>query len=72
MSKNKEKGLNYYRQSKGFGYKQPQSHNDYEFVTHRFTEKRLLLYIKECMERVNGGVDEIDYTIIEDFVKNNN
>ena len=67
----KQRTLEELRQSKGYGYRPPVSHNDYEFVTHRFTESKLIEYIKECIGRVKGGVDEIDTKIIEDFVKNN-
>ena len=67
----KQRTLEELRQSKGYGYRPPVSHNDYEFVTHRFTESKLIQYIKECIGRVKGGVDEIDTKIIEDFVKNN-
>tara|TARA_B100001057_G_C22354084_1_gene758207 strand:- start:19 stop:234 length:216 start_codon:yes stop_codon:yes gene_type:complete len=67
----KQRTLEELRQSKGYGYRPPVSHNDYEFVTHRFTESKLIEYVKECVGRVQGGVDEIDSKIIEDFVKNN-
>ena len=67
----KQRTLEELRQSKGYGYRPPVSHNDYEFVTHRFTESKLIEYIKECVGRVQGGVDEIDAKIIEDFVKCN-
>lgn len=59
------------RQTKDSVYTHPTSHTDYEFVTHRFTNTKLVEYIKECVGRINGGVDEIDTKIIEDFVKNN-
>ena len=65
----KQRTLEELRQSKGYGYRPPVSHNDYEFVTHRFTESKLIEYVKECVGRVQGGVDEIDSKIIEDFVK---
>lgn len=70
MSKVEKKDINYFRQSKGYGYRQPVSHSDYEFITHRFTENNLMEYIKECICKVNGDIDEIDEKIIEDFVKN--
>tara|TARA_Y100001972_G_C7657253_1_gene331041 strand:+ start:2854 stop:3075 length:222 start_codon:yes stop_codon:yes gene_type:complete len=71
MSKIEKKDINYLRQSKGYGYRQPVSHNDYEFVTHRFTESKLIEYIVECVEIVKMQVDEEDIKEIENFVKNN-
>ena len=52
------------------GYRQPVSHDDYEFITHRFRENNLIEYIKECICKVNGDISENDEKIIEDFVKN--
>ena len=67
----KQRTLEELRQTKDSVYKHPTSHKDFEFVTHRFTESKLIEYVKECVGRVQGGVDEIDTKIIEDFVKNN-
>ena len=67
----KQRTLEELRQSKGYGYRQPVSHNDYEFVTHRFTESKLIEYIVECVEIVKMQVDEEDIKEIENFVKNN-
>lgn len=67
----KKRTLEELRQTKDSVYTPPTSHTDYEFVTHRFTENKLIEYIKECVGRIQGGVDEIDSTIIEDFVKSN-
>jgi len=67
----KERTIEELRQTKDSVYNHPPSHTDYEFVTHRFTETKLVDYIKECLGRVNGDVDEIDSKIIENFVKNN-
>lgn len=67
----KKRTLEELRQTKDSVYTPPTSHTDYEFVTHRFTESKLIEYIKECVGRIQGGVDEIDSTIIEDFVKSN-
>lgn len=67
----KKRTLEELRQTKDSVYTPPTSHTDYEFVTHRFTESKLIEYIKECVGRIQGGVDEIDATIIEDFVKSN-
>lgn len=38
----KEKGLNYYRQTKGFGYKQPISHKITEETKYTFSKKGLV------------------------------
>tara|TARA_R100001509_G_scaffold109471_1_gene65283 strand:+ start:1286 stop:1501 length:216 start_codon:yes stop_codon:yes gene_type:complete len=67
----KQRTLEELRQSKGYGYRPPVSHNDYEFVTHRFTESKLIEYITECVEIVKMQVDEEDIKEIENFVKNN-
>ena len=67
----KKRTLEELRQTKDSVYTPPTSHTDYEFVIHRFTESKLIEYIKECVGRIQGGVDEIDSTIIEDFVKSN-
>ena len=67
----KNRTLEELRQSKGYGYRPPVSHNDYEFVTHRFTESKLIEYITECVEIVKMQVDEEDIKEIENFVKNN-
>mgnify|MGYP003134263720 CR=1 FL=1 len=67
----KQRTIEELRQTKDSVYKHPTSHKDFEFVTHRFTESKLIEYIKECINKVNGVVDEIDEKIIEDFVKNN-
>tara|TARA_B100000282_G_C31460364_1_gene366566 strand:+ start:293 stop:508 length:216 start_codon:yes stop_codon:yes gene_type:complete len=67
----KQRTLEELRQSKGYGYRPPVSHNDYEFVTHRFTESKLIKYITECVEIVKMQVDEEDIKEIENFVKNN-
>ena len=67
----KQRTLEELRQSKGYGYRPPVSHNDYEFVTHRFTESKLIEYITECVEIVKMQVDEKDIKEIENFVKNN-
>lgn len=67
----KQRTLEELRQTKDSVYRHPTSHTDYDFVTHRFTESKLIEYVKECVGRLQGGVDEIDAKIIEDFVKNN-
>ena len=67
----KQRTIEELRQTKDSVYTHPTSHTDYEFVTHRFTESKLIDYVKECIGRVQGGVDEIDAKIIEDFVKSN-
>tara|TARA_B100001287_G_scaffold276368_1_gene286940 strand:- start:1742 stop:1957 length:216 start_codon:yes stop_codon:yes gene_type:complete len=67
----KQRTLEELRQSKGYGYRPPVSHSDYEFVTHRFTESKLIEYITECVEIVKMQVDEEDIKEIENFVKNN-
>tara|TARA_B100000575_G_C23081250_1_gene622983 strand:- start:1105 stop:1326 length:222 start_codon:yes stop_codon:yes gene_type:complete len=69
----KQRTLEELRQSKGYGYRPPVSHNDYEFVTHRFTESKLITYIEECMIEVlsRDSMLKTDFTKIKDFVKNN-
>ena len=71
MKTKKERSIEELRQTKDSVYNPPVSHQEYEHITHRFTESNLIGYIKECVGRVNGGVDEIDGRIIEDFVINN-
>tara|TARA_B100001758_G_C18169362_1_gene483420 strand:+ start:204 stop:422 length:219 start_codon:yes stop_codon:yes gene_type:complete len=67
----KKRTIEELRQTKDSVYTHPTTHTDYEFITHRFTGNKLIEYIKECISKVNGVVDEIDEKIIEDFVKNN-
>tara|TARA_B100000674_G_C37855648_1_gene922227 strand:- start:258 stop:473 length:216 start_codon:yes stop_codon:yes gene_type:complete len=59
------------RQTKDSVYSHPDTHKDFEFVTHRFTESKLIDYITECVEIVKMQVDEKDIKEIEDFVKTN-
>ena len=67
----KQRTLEELRQTKDSVYRHPTSHTDYEFVTHRFTESKLIEYIRECVEIVKMQVDEKDIKEIEDFVKTN-
>jgi len=67
----KQRTLEELRQTKDSVYIHPTSHKDYEFVTHRFTESKLIEYITECVEIVKLQVDEKDIKEIEYFVKNN-
>ena len=67
----KQRTLEELRQTKDSVYIHPKSHKDYEFVTHRFTESKLIEYITECVEIVKLQVDEKDIKEIEYFVKNN-
>tara|TARA_Y100000592_G_C5295566_1_gene232929 strand:- start:309 stop:521 length:213 start_codon:yes stop_codon:yes gene_type:complete len=67
----KKRTIEELRQTKDSVYTQPTSHTDYEFVTHRFTESKLIEYITECVEIVKMQVDEEDIKEIENFVKNN-
>ena len=48
----KNRTLEELRQTKDSVYKHPTSHKDFEFVTHRFTESKLIEYITECVEIV--------------------
>jgi len=69
----KQRTLEELRQTKDSVYKHPTSHKDFEFVTHRFTESKLITYIEECMMEVlsRDSMLKTDFTKIEDFVKNN-
>ena len=67
----KQRTIEELRQTKDSVYSHPKSHKDYEFVTHRFTESKLIEYITECVEIVKMQVDEKDIKEIEYFVKNN-
>lgn len=67
----KQRTIEELRQTKDSVYRHPTSHTDYEFVTHRFTESKLIEYITECVEIVKMQVDEEDIKEIENFVKNN-
>ena len=53
----KQRTLEELRQTKDSVYKHPKSHKDFEFVTHRFTESKLIEYIRECVEIVKMQVD---------------
>ena len=57
--KTKEKGLNYYRQTKGFGYKQPASHLITDETEYTFSKKGLVKLLEDYR-----NVDELP----EDFV----
>ena len=70
MSEKKEKGLNYYRQSKGYGYTPPLSHPIKDKRIYNFTQKELIDYIIKCMSTVKTSVDEKDRNEVEEFVKN--
>ena len=52
MSEKKEKGLNYYRQSKGYGYTPPLSHPVKDKRNYNFTQKELIEYIIKCMSTI--------------------
>lgn len=67
----KQRTLRELRQTKDSVYRHPIEPKDFEFVTHRFTETRLIKYITDCFSKVNGVVNEIDVKIIEDYIKNN-
>lgn len=69
----KKRTLEELRQTKDSVYIPPTSHTDYEFVTHRFTESKLIEYIKECISKTvdRDCMFKIDESIIEDFVKSN-
>ena len=58
-NKTKEKGLNYYRQSKGFGYTPPKSHKTTPDTKYTFSKKGLI----DLLEQYRN-VDELP----EDFV----
>ena len=57
--KTKEKGLNYYRQTKGFGYRQPTSHLITDETEYTFSKKGLVKLLEDYR-----NVDELP----EDFV----
>ena len=71
MKTKKERSIEELRQTKDSVYKPPVSHQEYEHITHRFTESKLIEYITECVEIVKMQVDEEDIKEIENFVKNN-
>ena len=68
---NKKRTIEELRQTKDSVYNPPVSHQEYEHITHRFTESKLIEYITECVEIVKMQVDEKDIKEIEDFVINN-
>lgn len=60
------------RQTKDSVYHHPPSHTDYEFVTHRFTETKLVNYMVKCFEGISPSWDTgVLLDKVEDFVKNN-
>ena len=69
----KQRTLEELRQTKDSVYKHRTSHKYFEFVTHRFTESKLITYIEECMIEVlsRDSMLKTDFTKIKDFVKNN-
>ena len=58
-NKTKEKGLNYYRQTKGFGYKQPKGHATTAKTKYVFSKEGLIKLLEDYR-----NVDEMP----EDFV----
>jgi hypothetical protein len=70
----KERTIEELRQTKDSVYHHPPSHTDYEFVTHRFTETKLVAYITECLDKIVGRdcMLKVDESMIEDFVKTHN
>ena len=69
----KQRTIEELRQTKDSVYNVPNSHSDYEYVTHRFTTTKLIEYIKECISKTvdRDCMFKIDESIIEDFVQNN-
>ena len=59
----KEKGLNYYRQTKGFGYKQPISHTTTEKTEYTFSKKGLVDLLQQYDDDSLNPSDFVD-TII--------
>lgn len=68
----KNRTLEELRQTKDSVYKHPTSHKDFEFVTHRFTESKLIDYMVKCFEGITPSWDTgVLLDKVEDFVKNN-
>jgi hypothetical protein len=68
----KERTLSELRQTKDSVYKHPITHKDFEFVTHRFTESKLVDYMVNCFEGISPSWDTgVLLDKVEDFVKNN-
>ncbi len=68
---NKRRTIEELRQTKDSVYKPPVSHQEYEYITHRFTNSTLVEYITNCLREVNGEVYDADTYIIQEFVNNN-
>ena len=68
----KQRTLEELRQTKDSVYKHPTSHKDFEFVTHRFTESKLIEYMVKCFEDISPSWDTgVLLDKVGDFVKNN-
>lgn len=68
----KSRTLEELRQTKDSVYSHPDTHKDFEFVTHRFTDSKLVDYMVKCFESISPSWDTgVLIDKVEDFVKNN-